>query len=177
MKRFAILLATCCLATALPRLPALAAGSNAEPLEEIGTGFTVGRIGGIGAMHRQFFKDGLGWSAGGIVLFTGFGWFLNAGAQGYYTLHKSEDQRLYLLGGASYLGNWDAPFAAGVGLGWTLGKVKGVAISFELPAVLQYFPSKFSFGQFDFTTGQSITSYAPAYEIYPIPAMSLLFNY
>jgi hypothetical protein len=170
----AILLASACLTAALP---AWASAEDELSLAEIGTGFTVGRIGGIGAMHRQFFKNGLGWSVGGIFLFTGFGWFLNAGAQGYYTLHKSEDQRLYLLGGASYLGNWDAPWAAGVGLGWTLGKVKGVAISFELPAVLQYFPSKRSFGQFDPDTGQNVSSSVPAYEIYPIPAMSLLFNY
>lgn len=127
-------------------------------MAETGTGFTLGRIGGIGLIHRQFLPDGLGWGLGGIAVYTSK-WFLNAGVQGYYTLHRSRNERLYVLSGVSYIQDLPSPFGVGLGLGWTLGESKGVAFSFELPCVIQF--------------GGTTESYS----IFPIPNVALVFNY
>lgn len=154
-------------AEALALVLALAAGAGpamaAEPaspesMAETGTGFTAGRTGGIGILHRQFFRDGLGWGAGGIAVYTNK-WFVNGGFQLYRTLHRSRTQRLYVVGGASYIQDFGSPYGVGLGLGWTLGESKGVAFTLELPTVLQ-------FGGLN-----------EPYSLYPIPNVALVFNY
>ncbi len=139
--------------------PASALGPETPgSVAETGTGFTAGRIGGVGILHRQFLANGLGWGIGGIAVYTDK-WYLNGGAQGYYTLHRSKNQRLYALAGASYIQDIGSPYGVGVGLGWTVGESKGVAFSLELPAVLQF-------------GGKS-----EPYSIIPIPNVALVFNY
>lgn len=139
--------------------PALAAESPPpEPLAETGTGFTAVRLTGLGLLHRQFLENGLGWGVSGIAVYTS-DWFVNAGAQGYYTLHRARNQRLYLLAGASYIQYLPSPYGIGLGLGWTLGESKGVAFSLELPTVLQF-------------GGTS-----EVYGIIPVPNVAMVFNY
>ncbi len=147
-----------------------ARGEPAPASAETGTGFTIGRTGGIGLHHRQFLPSGWGWGVGGISFYTGTAWYTNFGAQGYYTLDRTETQRLYAVGGASY--TQDAAYGVGLGLGWSLGRQQGVALALELPLVFLYTPSTRIF-----TPAGALRDTTWSYDLYPIPNVSLVFNY
>ncbi|MGM0442933.1 MAG: hypothetical protein ACQEQV_01950 [Fibrobacterota bacterium] len=130
-----------------------------KPMYETSSGIGIagGAIGGIGFAYRKYFQNRFGLQAAALGLGSKDGDYssawLNAGAQGMYTLHKNDEGffRLYLLGGVGlyadgYKGSywysddsnddefyWDITTTLGAGLGMEFVIRETVAITVDSP--------------------------------------------
>lgn len=144
----------------------------------IGLGISGGPVGGIGFAYRKHFENQFGLH--GAMFGLGakgstYSWaWLNAGAQGMYTLHQTDERRfrLYVLAGVGVFADgdegsyweespdddftWDITTTVGAGLGMEFLLGETVAISLDSPL------SAFIHEDGDF-------------EMYPIPGLSIVY--
>lgn len=156
-----------------------------------GLGVTAGLLSGLGFSYRQYFMDKIGYKISGIAFFDQSQMFSDIGLQGMVVISENSWLRFYALAGISnfttrrtsnsnyndnpqpmnnydynnvfipprYSSNTETYNSIGAGIGIELGRQEqGISVALELPLT-------FSFRNLSL------------YSFYPIPQLSLLYNF